>query len=309
MERALYGPDGFYERGGQAGRRGDFLTSPEVGPLFGTVLARALGPDVRSVVEFGGGVGTLARDILAVRPELEYVIVERSTALRAVAAQHAPVAERLPPGGADVILANELLDNLPFDLFEFRGGQWMEVRIADGAEHLAPAAVEDAALIDRLVPEPSDGDRVPLQHQATAWLDDVLGKAELVVMIDYCDTTPSMAARPWPEWLRTYKSHGRGTAPHLDPGSQYITTEVAVDQLALVAPPTRDRSQADFLRAHGIDELVDEARRAWQAKAAAPDLSAFKARSRVTEAQALTDPGGLGAFRVLEWDIASNYAQ
>ena len=43
VERALYGPDGFYEQGGRAGRRGaSFVTSPEVGPLFGAVLARAL---------------------------------------------------------------------------------------------------------------------------------------------------------------------------------------------------------------------------------------------------------------------------
>ena len=43
MERSLYGPDGFYQRHGVAGRaRGDFITSPEVGPLFGAVLANAL---------------------------------------------------------------------------------------------------------------------------------------------------------------------------------------------------------------------------------------------------------------------------
>jgi SAM-dependent MidA family methyltransferase len=44
MDDALYGPEGFYMRpdGGSAGRRGDFLTSPEVGPLFGAVLARAI---------------------------------------------------------------------------------------------------------------------------------------------------------------------------------------------------------------------------------------------------------------------------
>ena len=42
---ALYGDRGFYTRSdhpGHAGRRGDFITSPEVGPLFGTVMARAL---------------------------------------------------------------------------------------------------------------------------------------------------------------------------------------------------------------------------------------------------------------------------
>ena len=41
MNMALYGPEGFYNVGGRAGRRGDFITSPEVGPLFGTELARA----------------------------------------------------------------------------------------------------------------------------------------------------------------------------------------------------------------------------------------------------------------------------
>ena len=43
MNEALYGAYGFYTSGvGRAGRRGDFITSPEIGPLFGTVIARAL---------------------------------------------------------------------------------------------------------------------------------------------------------------------------------------------------------------------------------------------------------------------------
>ena len=68
MELALYGADGFYTRtrGGSAGRRGDFITSPEVGPLFGAVIARYLDaewnrigrPDVFTVVEAGAGPGT-----------------------------------------------------------------------------------------------------------------------------------------------------------------------------------------------------------------------------------------------------------
>jgi SAM-dependent MidA family methyltransferase len=70
LEAALYDPaTGFYETGGRAGRRGDFLTSPEVGPLFGAVVARALDrwwdglgrPDPFVVVDAGAGPGTLAR--------------------------------------------------------------------------------------------------------------------------------------------------------------------------------------------------------------------------------------------------------
>ncbi len=78
---ALYGPAGFYVRadGGRAGRRGgSFLTSPEVGPLFGAVLARyldaqweALGqPAPFTVVDAGAGPGTLARSVFAARPRM-----------------------------------------------------------------------------------------------------------------------------------------------------------------------------------------------------------------------------------------------
>src|SRR5687768_913076 len=77
VELALYDPaGGFYATGGRAGRRGDFLTSPEVGPLFGAVVARALdtwwdearSPDPFVVVEAGAGVGTLARSVLGAAP-------------------------------------------------------------------------------------------------------------------------------------------------------------------------------------------------------------------------------------------------
>ncbi len=62
------------------------------------------------------------------------------------------------------------------------------------------------------------------------------------------DTTPSMAVRPWTEWLRTYRGHGRAGGPLEGLGTADITTEVAVDQLAAVRPPDDDRSQAEFLR-------------------------------------------------------------
>ena len=95
IELALYHPEhGFYSRGGGAGRGTDFLTSPEVGPLFGAVVARALDawwadlghPDPYVVVEAGAGGGTLARDVLAADPDcspaLRYVLVERSQRLQ-----------------------------------------------------------------------------------------------------------------------------------------------------------------------------------------------------------------------------------
>ena len=106
MGEALYGAGGFYATGGQAGRRGDFLTSPEVGPLFGAVLARFLDaeferlgrPDDFLIVEAGVGPGTLARSIVAAAPHLaeRYVAVEVSDAQRALHPAGVRSARTLP---------------------------------------------------------------------------------------------------------------------------------------------------------------------------------------------------------------------
>ena len=50
-----------------------------------------------------------------------------------------------------------------------------------------------------------------------------------------------------------------------------------------------------------MGELVEEGRRIWKDRKHLSDLEAMRARSRVNEAAALTDPNGLGAFTVLEW--------
>lgn len=84
-------------------------------------------------------------------------------------------------------------------------------------------------------------------------------------------------------------------------GGQDVTVEVCLDQLSRVRPPTAQRSQAEFLHAHGIEALAEEGRRRWAERAHIGDLAAVRARSRLTEAAALCDPAGLGAFGVLEW--------
>ena len=65
--------------------------------------------------------------------------------------------------------------------------------------------------------------------------------------------------------------------------------------------PSTTKTQADWLRHHGIDELVAEGRRVWDERAHVGDLAAVRMRSRVTEAEALLEPGGLGGFTVAEW--------
>jgi SAM-dependent MidA family methyltransferase len=343
MDDALYGPTGFYTTGGGAGRRRDFLTSPEVGPLFGAVLARAIDewwdalgrPDPFVLIEAGAGPGTLARTILhakpAVLPALRYLLVDRSPAMRARQAEILPIVDAsllfgsirpvddpdeprattpgagpivsalsdLPAPGLiehGIVLANELLDNLAFDVAERTDEGWFEVFVLDGAEYLRP--IRAAPDLDAPV-----GARVPLQHGAQEWLRRVLRVIAhgRVVAIDYAvDRTADLLDRPW---MRTYREQAVGSDVFDRPGTQDITTDVAIDQLVAVAAPASVITQADFLRRYGIDDLVAEGRRWWDAGAARPDLHAIEGRSRGVEAEALLDPKGLGAFRVIEWTV------
>ncbi|MBC8363414.1 MAG: SAM-dependent methyltransferase [Actinobacteria bacterium] len=314
IDASLYDPaGGFYASGGAAGRRGDFITSPEVGPLFGAVLARwmdgvweRLGrPAGFTVVEAGAGRGTLARSVLAAAPACladgRYVAVERSDALRAGLPSGIEQLSDLPDGPVTgVVVANELLDNLAFRLLAASDGAWHEVRVGvedGGFVEVVGEEVEVAGL-----PEPVDGARIPLQDGAAAWVGralDLLDRGALLAF-DYASTTAELAQRPWDEWLRTYRGHERGGHPLDVPGTQDVTVEVAVDQLPGAPAIT---TQAAFLRAHGIDDLVEEGRRLWEAGAATGDLAAMRARSRITESEALLDEAGLGGFAALEWKV------
>jgi SAM-dependent MidA family methyltransferase len=320
MEAALYDPvGGFYASGGRAGgRSGDFLTSPEVGPLFGAVLAGALDrwwgelgrPEPFVVVEAGAGPGTLARAVLAARPEvhragaLRYVAVDRAAAQRAGHADLPVTSLAALPAEPfrGVVVANELLDNLPFRLAVNDGGWWESAVDVDRAGHLVEVLVPFATVPACLPTDAAHGARAPVQDEARAWVEAALARltAGRLVVLDYTGTTAGMAARSWREWLRTYRAHGRGGHYLAEPGAQDITADVALDQLP---PPTSVSHQADFLRAHGLDELVEEGRRRWAEQASAPDVAALTARSRIREAEALTAPDGLGAFTVAEWVV------
>jgi len=315
MQLALYGEGGFYTAGGRAGRRGgDFITSPEVGPLFGTVIARALdawwkelgSPSQFDVVECGAGPGTLARSILAAQPEclgaMHYVAVEISASQRALHPHGVESRETMPDGPiTGVVLANELLDNLPFRLFVF-DGSWMEAFVsqASGGQFVEVLRTPDE--IPSCLPLTAPlGSRAPIQDAAASWVHDSLAKISIgrLLLFDYCsDSTSEIALTPWREWLRTYRDQGRGTHYLSDPGSQDITTQVMLDQL-----PSGffAANQADFLQKWGIDELVREGSDYWESMKSTPDVAAMKMRSRIAEAKSLIDQTGLGAFTALSW--------
>lgn len=352
VDLALYGPGGFFASGGGAGRAGrDFLTSPEVGPLFGVCVARALDrewrrigrPDPFVVVEAGAGNGRLAREVLRAVPEcapaLHLILVERSAALRAEQAAHLPLEPLVdalgpavrahpedapePVGGSGpivssleelpaltfdgVVLANELLDNLAFDVVVRTAAGWDEVRVGvtdAGApvEVTVPAAAELLRWVEGI--DAPVGTRLPVAHAAVEWI--VAAARHLrrgsLLLVDYAASWPELVAREG-GWLRTYAGQRRGGAPLDAPGTQDVTIDVPLAMIGHAAARAGldllVEPQAEWLRGLGIDDLVAEGRAAWEAGAAAPDLAALAGASRGPEAAALTDPAGLGAHSVL----------
>ncbi len=277
-------------------------------------------PDPFLVVEAGAGDGALARDIARTAPEclraLRYVLVERSAVLRAEQRTRVPldppdealgafvrrVGEDAPVpatgsgpvfasldampainASAVVVLANELLDNLPFGIAD--GGA--EIRVGLDGDRLVEVPVP--------VMEPVAG-RVPIPRGMRAWFDEVdaLVRHGFVVVIDYMTDTPELR-------LRTYRGHERGADPLVAPGEYDITADIVVEQLLHAAHAftvVEDTTQAEWLRGLGIDALADAGARAWREGAARGDLAALTGRSHAHEAAVLTDPAGLGAHRV-----------
>jgi SAM-dependent MidA family methyltransferase len=304
-------------------------------------------PDPFVVVDAGAGSGRLAADVLRAAPEclpaLRYVLVERSPRLREeqrerLALEPAeralgpaapgdtgdapiPVAGIGPlvtqldelPAGIDhgVVLANELLDNLPFRVVEWTGVRWDEVRVGERAGEFcevrvpAPGDVAaGAALVRSVVPVPA-GTRLPVPEGSAEWIErvaTVLRHGALVV-VDYAASAAELVARGSDGWLRTYRAHARGGPPLADPGEQDVTADVPVEHTLAIAARTglvleEHSRQREWLAGLGVDELAGTAAADWRAGAHRGDLAALAARSRVSEAAALTDPSGLGAHHV-----------
>jgi SAM-dependent MidA family methyltransferase len=235
---------------------------------------------------------------------LKYVAVEVSEAQRALHPDFVDSVEQFPDRTIQgVVLANELLDNLPFKLFVF-DGEWMEAFVGLGDDGKFVEVLRAVDVIPAILPKSAPlGSRAPIQTTASQWLLNVSQKLSRgrVLVFDYCsESTSEIAVTPWREWLRTYKDHDRGVHYLIEPGTQDITTQVMIDQLMEVVPELSVSHQSEWLLNLGIDELVSEGSSYWEQHKSAPDIAAMKMRSRLNEAQALTDRDGLGSFSVLE---------
>ena len=207
---------------------------------------------------------------------------------------------RLP--GPCVVLANELLDNLPFGLLErtaarVGGGarRPRRRRPRRGAGSRRPSRRSPSAPRSALASPRRRGGR-----PGCATRSHLAGPGGRVVALDYASTTARLAQRPWTEWVRTYRGHERGGAPLEASATQDITCEVAVDQL-----PSRRRVDriAGRLAARPTASTSWWRRGGASGRSGPPSATSRRcgpaAGSR--EAEALLDRAGLGAFRVLEW--------
>ena len=158
MALALYTPGlGYYAAdlpkfgampGAPGGAPGsDFVTAPEISPLFGYALARQVAQALQAtgtdeVWEFGAGTGALAEQVLSALRETQvplarYTIVDLSGSLRArQQSRLAPFGEQvqwvseLPAQMRGVVLGNELIDAMPVQLLSRVGGVWHERGVA-----------------------------------------------------------------------------------------------------------------------------------------------------------------------------------
>jgi len=304
MELALYGPGSFYEDP-PVGANGDFVTSPHVHPAFGRFVARALAtlgsalgsPDPLRVAEVGAGDGTLAGQILT-ELDCAYTAVEISPGARRALAgiDGLEVAERLT-APVDLVLAHELLDNLPFRLV--RDGREVVIDLDDDTliERSAPLDDELAAVLHGI---DTDADLV-VPVGALAFIDQLAGVLPrgYALLIDYGDEAGAGGA------LHGYRDHRIVEDVLAAPGTTDITSGVDLGWVARHAerrglhafPAIR---QTDALLALGFERWFREELERQQAHLAGGEgLEAVRTWSARSRASLLVDPGALGRMRWL----------
>jgi SAM-dependent MidA family methyltransferase len=290
MELALYAPGlGYYSAGAaKVGAGGDFVTAPEISPLFGRTLARQVAELVASgltqILELGAGRGALAADLLTELAQLGALpercfLLETSADLRARQASrfarlHDSLAgrivwiEELPADFTGVVLGNEVLDAMPFHVVRTSAGCIDELGVTEGAEGFRwqPRAAHGALLAaaQAIGLPPHYTTEIPLAARAFIRTLAAHLARGVVLMADY-----GFPAREYYHAERcngTLMCHYRHRA-HDDPfclvGLQDITAHVDFSAIARVAHESALDvlgycSQAQFLINCGITDRLAE---------------------------------------------------
>ncbi len=269
MQEVLYAPAlGYYCAGStKLGPDGDFVTAPEISPLFGYVLARQAafvldqlgGGDL---LEPGAGSGALAASILSKLAELDalpdrYLILEVSAELRERQEEHLrkvlpELIDRvnwvveIPTGFSGVVLANEVADAIPVERFRMDDGKVMQARVVrsddtfawqyDSAPETLSVAVADiqSAIGRRLENGFESEVSLGLYH----WVGDLCRSMArgMFLLIDYGVTRREYYAPDRSTgWLRCHFRHFAHSDPLILSGIQDLTAWVDFTTVALSA--------------------------------------------------------------------------
>lgn len=325
MEMALYHPElGYYASpGDKMGRHGDYLTSPELSTVFGTLVGRQLRemweamdrPAVFQIVEAGAGTGSLCRDILwwarHAAPQFhaatEYTLVDRSEPMRSrqravLAGEQVRWADDLPPGIEGCILTNELLDAFPVHRVTVRDGKLYEIYVVVREGFLdsdpRPPDPEIEAYFERLGLLPGEGCTAEVNLEAPRWMRRAGGSLRrgFVMTFDYGYDAEDLYA----DWrtagsLLCFYRHNPSSDPYVRVGRQDMTAHVDFTSVIAAGEEAGLKTlgltnQSRFVELMGIEEAMSLPEEG-------ADLEAYYQRRReVTE---LLDPGGLGRIKLL----------
>jgi SAM-dependent MidA family methyltransferase len=294
MAMALYEPGlGYYANStpkfghlpqGRDGQGSDFVTAPELTPLFGHTLARQVAQALQAtgtdeVWEFGAGSGALAAqllDALAASGQLprRYTIVDLSGSLRerqrATLSAHADRVrwvDALPDAMHGVVLGNEVLDAMPVQLLVRTGGVWHERGVALDATGVLAWADRPTALRPPWAIDGAHDYLTEIHPQAEAFVRTLADRLQrgAAFFIDY--------GFPEAEYyhpqrhmgtLICHRAHRSDSDPLVDPGQKDITAHVNFTGIALVAQDAGMdvlgyTSQGRFLINCGLLELARDA--------------------------------------------------
>ncbi len=326
MQQALYSPKwGYYnQKASPIGAEGDFITAPELTPLFGYTLANQCEPVLKalktpSIFEFGAGTGRLCIDILMRLEALNslpeaYHILEVSGTLKNVQAAH--IAAEIPhlknlvrwhtslpeTPFEGIILANEVLDAMPVHRFLKTNSEILESMIGFDAQNTLietfRSCTNDAlkAHVNRVIQH----DIIPYASEVNLFVEGWIKacfaslKRGVVLLIDYGFPQHEYYHPDRREGtLMCHYQHKAHPNPLLHPGEEDITahvdfTHVADSALNAGFEITGYTNQAAFLLANGLLSLLDES----------PDI---KAHIRAQQAiKTLTHPSEMGElFKVM----------
>ena len=332
MELALFWPHGgYYLSGEPIGPAGDFYTSPQVHPVFGTLLAIQLfqmwelldHPDPFTVVELGAGNGLLSRNVLVCSDalpdqfgrSLRYVCLDR----RAVAGVEAASADNRPAAMVSRVaasgipfrrvigcfLSNEYLDSFPVHQVTMCPEGLRELCVIREGDKLGtclgePSTPALAARLEALQIELTAGQTAEICLDLNTWAEALTASLEagFILTVDYGQQAAELYSpeRRYRGTLTTFYRHTQLDAPLRHVGHQDITAQV--DFTSVIDAGRRNGleslgivTQGRFLRNLGLSRM--------QGRLARLNLAQYPAQANRAGMLDLARPGGLGDFKVV----------